>query len=241
MKSWLFFILVSLPLIVQAHSWVEHEVDDPILDGEKCLVHVVDSFGSYVYSLPSKYDLVFWPFTDENGIWFCEKSGFTAIIDDFAKLSPAEKKKIKEFLLANPPQNLAIRDKLELLENVYALRETEAAFDNRLHRILARWYQNLGDLDKANGYRKKVLADIEVFLDGELSELQRLNYLYIAANYTKQFGNEKASQNYLTELGLTLGSLKSQEAKNFADYLKELAKDTQFIQVGGVLDPVLPK
>jgi hypothetical protein len=241
MKSWLFFILMNFPLLVQAHTLAKHEVDDPILDGEKCLVQSQASVGSYIYSLPSKYDLVFWPLTDENGIWFCEKSGFTAIIDDFAELRPAERKNIKEYLLANPPRNSAINAKLELLENIYALRDTEAGFNNLLHRVLARWYQNIGDLDKANNYRKKALADIEVLLDGKLSELQRLTYLYIAANYTKQFGNEKASQNYLTELMLTVASVKSQDAKNFADYLNELAKDTQFIQVGGVLDPVMPK
>ena len=90
MKVVISLLLIFCPLAVYSTTWGELEVDDPILEGEKCAVHQPASYGSYIYRWPSKYDQVFWPLTDSHGIWFCQESGFTAFIDDFADLSPEE-------------------------------------------------------------------------------------------------------------------------------------------------------
>jgi len=241
MKLAPFLIFLSLPVIVQATTWGESEVDDPILEGKKCSVHEPASYGSYIYNWASKYDQVFWPLTDQHGIWFCKESGFTAFIGDFSEISPSEVAKIKGYLLKNPPADSTIETKLEFLEKIYSLRVTDEAFNNRLLRALARWHQDLGNLDKANNYRKEALAGIELSLRGELGEIQRLEYLYLAASYTRQFGDEKASENYLSKLNSSLGEVEGEDAKGFAEYLKKLSTDTEYIKAGGVLDPELPE
>lgn len=237
MKKVYFLILVFIPLAVRATTWGESEVDDPILKGETCSVHEPMSYGGYIYNWPSKYDQVFWPLTDPNGIWFCEKSGFTAFIGDFEGLSTEEVQEIKQFLSDNPPKDSSIQTKLFLLEKLYSMRKTEKAFKNRILRVMARWYQDLGELDKANEYRKVALDSIKSDLEGELGEYQKLEYLYLAANYTKQFGNDEESGKYITLLKDVIAGVKDEEVKGFAEYLSELVENTKYITQGGALDP----
>jgi hypothetical protein len=110
----LLYILLVFPISTQATTWGETEVDDPILDGEKCSVHEPASWGGYIYRWPSKYDQVFWPLTDIHGIWFCENSGFTAFIGDFDELSDIEVGHIKELLKAEYKPPVTIESKLAL-------------------------------------------------------------------------------------------------------------------------------
>ncbi len=241
MKLASFIFLMILTSVTKATTWEEAEVEDPILEGEKCSVHNPASYGSYIYHWPSKYDQVFWPLTDHHGIWFCEKSGFTAFIGDFSGLSSGEIAKIKEYLLENQSKDSSIQTKLLLLEEIYSLRSTDNVFNNRLLRVLARWYQDLGDLDKASAYRRTAFSDIQLQLEGELDEYQRLEYLYLAANYSKYFGDQIASEKYISELISSIDNVKSEEVKGFAEYLRELYPDTNYINEGGVLDPELPE
>ncbi|QSX33321.1 hypothetical protein JYB87_16590 [Shewanella avicenniae] len=229
------------PLSAHATTWSPTEVTDPIVAGAKCQVHEPISYGGYIYNWPSKYDQVFWPLTDENGIWFCEKSGFTAFIGDFDKLTAAERDRIGAFLNDNPPKDSAIETRLALLEHIYALRDTSASFKNRLLRVIARWHQNLGNLEQANQYRQQALAQIKTALAGQLDAYQRLEYLYLAANYSKQFGDDAAADAYLKQLHDAIANADDEQSKNFAAYLNELAPESKLITAGGVLDPLAPK
>lgn len=232
---------MTITLVAKATNWSESKVDDPILEGEKCSVHQPISYGGYIYSWPSKYDQVYWPLIDPNGIWFCEKSGFTAFIEDFSGLSPSELKKIKNYLTKNPPKDSSIQTKLSLLEKIYSMRNTDKAFDNQLLRVLARWYQNLEELDKANSYRKRAFSTIQKELKTEQDEYQKLEYLYLAANYSKQFGDQETSDKYISQLVSSIDNVNDENNKGFAKYLRKLYPDTNYIVEGGVLDPVLPE
>jgi hypothetical protein len=194
MKTWIWLLAVCYSGASLATTWSEKEVDDPIVDGAKCHVHVPLSYGSYIYHWPSKYDQVFWPLVDELGLWFCEESGFVAFISDFDGLAHRERKEIHSFLENNYAGSADTRKKLELLEGIYALREKDSAFSNMLNRVLARWYQDLEEYDKANEYREVALGQIRSQLNGELSDEVRLEYLYVACNYDVFFGNGSSTR-----------------------------------------------
>lgn len=224
-----------------ATTWTRTEVNDPILKGEKCTVHQPASYGGYIYHWPSKYDQVYWPDTTKNGLWFCQKSGFTALIGDFNGISNPEIELIRAYLRDNAPKDDSIQSKLVLLEGVYALRKTDDSFDNMLLRILARWYQSLGNLDKANNYRKKALDGIVLALQKDLEKIQKIEYLYLAANYSRQFGMNKASDDYLRNLASAIEDFENTDESGYASYIKKLSMDTQYIKAGGVLDPEIPE
>ena len=90
--------LVLLPYDANSTTWGSSDVSDPIKEGENCSVQKPMSWGSYIYQWPSKYDQVFWPQTTENGIWFCESSGFIALINDFEGLTIKTKERINKYL-----------------------------------------------------------------------------------------------------------------------------------------------
>jgi len=239
MRIFALIIAMSVSTLAHATTWGSTEVDDPIIEGEKCVVHQPKSSGSYIYNWPSKYDLVFWPLTNANGIWHCSGSGFTAFIGDFKEMSADEKDRIKIYLKKNPPKDHEIGTQLKLLEAIYGLREKDAVFKNKLLRVLARWYQSLDQLKLANNYREKALKDIVVQLKASLPEHQRLEYLYIATNYARQLGEEVESDRYLAQLKAMFDSVTDEKAKGAANYLKHILPDSRYIQPGGKIDPAI--
>ncbi len=133
----IFTVLTFIVTDISATTWGETDIDDPILKGEKCKVQQPMSSGSYIYQWPSKYDRVFWPLTVKSGIWFCEKSGFIALIGDFKRLSDKDKSRIAVYLKSNLRDFKNISSRLKYLEKIYSLRESENEFNNKLLRVLA--------------------------------------------------------------------------------------------------------
>ena len=221
-----------------ATTWTYTEVEDPIAPGKSCLVQEPASYGGYIYEWPSKYDLVFWPFTDPAGIWHCEHSAFTALIGDFENLSESEIAAIRTYLASNYNGGDDLETRLALLEDTYLLRKKDAHFNNRLLRILAQMYQLTGNVGRANGYRRKAYEQLKTLLEDDLSDLARLEYLYLAANYARQFGDAPASDRYLAQFENTINGISDPELSGHVEYLSELAEQTRLIRPGGMLGPV---
>lgn len=220
-----------------ATTWARDRVDDPVMDRANCDVQTPMSSGSYVYRWPSKYDHVFWPIVDEAGIWFCERSGFTAFIGDFDGVTDAEREAIRAYLAEHYTGSADLRTKLALMEGIYALRDKDAAFRNTLLRALARWHQDLGDLEKANDYRRQALAQIRTLLEGELPTAERLEYLYVSCNY-EVFLEGADAAGCVARLHAALDANTDEALSGYVDYLRELVEDTPRIRPGGRLDPV---
>lgn len=226
---------------VMAHTFMETEVEDPILPGKTCSVHEVTSYGSYIYHGPSKYDLVFWPMTVDEGTWHCEHSGFTALANDF-DLTDKERHAIGDYLASAYDGETDAELRLALLEGVYGLRDKDAHFRNMLLRMLARRYQDLGHIDKANAYRLTAWQQMKELLKTDLEPRRRFEYLLISANYARQAGDAVASDEYLQALhdegAKAKEGLEDQhELVGQVDYLLAAAADTVQITPGGQLEP----
>jgi len=234
--SSLFITLLYYP--AQATTWAEQEVADPINQDEVCDVSSPMSYGSYIYQWPSKYDQIFWPKTDPNGIWFCEKSGYIAFMEDFDNLSKDDITRISQYLSENQLDNHTPKDKLKHLEALYALRELDQAKKIQLLRTFAYLNEGLENLAKANALRERALVEIENQISLELEEGQRLEYFYLAANYHRQFGHTEKSDQYIEKLLAAIDGLKDEQLSGFAKYLSELVKETPKISAGGILRPI---
>ncbi len=244
MKTKLILMFVgSLALTSAAYSttWGEREVADPILPGETCKVREPISYGGYIYHWESKYDQVFWPLIDVEGIWHCEKSGFMALIGDFG-LSPDEVLRIKAFLDTHPITPVSREDKLARLDALYALRDKDLDYQNIINRVLARQYQSVKDYETANRYRAEAFATIEeILVQPDLDLAKRAQYLYLGVNYARQLGEMEASEEYLRRLHIVMTDGRGTEAGHFIEYVEELLPDSQYITPGGRLDPELPE
>lgn len=230
----------SIP--ASATTWVPVTRDDPILPGEHCEVSEPASWGSYIYQWPSKWDQVFWPFVDSHGLWSCAESGFVAFIGDFEGISDDERERIANYLQANPVDaegGLALRPLLDRLEAIYALRDKEDAFRLRLLRVLAYWHENaLDDPEAARRYRGRALEGIRHALeDPDLDPPRRMEYLFVAAAYSRWLGDVPASDEFILDLDVAIDAHGSGEAVDYAQYLSELARALPRITPGSRLAP----
>lgn len=232
------YLALLLSINATATTWVESEVDDPILAGETCQVSEPASYGSYIYHWPSKYDQVFWPYTDPHGIWNCEASGFVGLIGDFA-LTEQEKTSIASYLTSRRSAPGTIEETLTALEGVYALRDLDIHGKNHLKRLLARWYQELGNTDKATQYRQAALEEIRDMLagaeSGAIDEYQHLQYLYLAAAYSHTLDHPAQSQAYHIAFEQLVSGIKQPDNLDFADYLSEILQDISKMPRNGEL------
>jgi hypothetical protein len=224
--------------VLQAHAttWFPKTVPDPFAAGKECKVAEWGSYGGYIYSWPSKYDQVFWPYTDDAGIWYCESSGFAAFVHDFDKLKEGERAAIAAFLKEHPGAVAPGADRLKRIEALYALREEDAQFRVFLLRLLAYKYEDLGDLDAAKAYRTRAFAAMQDALAAGVDEKTRLEYLYVCANYARKLGQPGKSDEYLEQLHAA-ASKAQPESRSYADYLEKLAVETPNIGPDGKLAP----
>jgi len=112
---------VGICVSAAATQLVPTEIDDPFADAQ-CDASEVMSYGSYIYSWPSKYDGVYWPFTDELWIWLCESSGYLSFGSDFDSLSDVDRERISEFLTSAPPVDFSSLDqRLDRLAEIYKI------------------------------------------------------------------------------------------------------------------------
>lgn len=234
-------VLACLAGSASATTWGSLEVDDPIEPGATCAVSSPASYGSYIYHWPSKYEQVFWPLTDRQGIWFCPASGFTSFLHDFDDLEPEQVLRIRQFLSVHyqPAEGeIELPRLLDLLEPIYRLRNKGAEFDTRLLRVLAYWNETeMGNQLKADGYRRRALAAMENALQSKLEPQRRWEYLLVSAAYRREFGDAAVAQGMLNILGNELKANEDEELKDYADYLQALIVDLDHIKPGGAFIP----
>jgi hypothetical protein len=224
----------------RATTWAEPEpVPDPVRERATCQVARPMSSGSYIYQWPSKYDQVFWPLTDPNGIWFCQESGFTAFIDDF-KLTADERAALATELASYKPiKRPTLRQKLALLQKSYGARSVDARMKIRLWRVLAYYHETeLGDPGAASVFRRQALDMIEAAMRTDLPEGDRLEYLFVSAVYSREFGDLEKSRATVRSLEEALKANQNEKLEGFVEYLTELKNDIDKIVPGGALVPV---
>ena len=77
------------PAAPLAITWSPKEFECPVCKTKNIFL-VWGSYGSYIYEFPSKYQLVFWPYTDDAAWYSCKKCRLTIFMGDFDTI-PAEK------------------------------------------------------------------------------------------------------------------------------------------------------
>lgn len=215
---------VALFTLVSQHAagttWGKSTVKDPI-SGARLTVAEPASFGSYIYDWPEKSDQVFWPYTDDNWLWFSEKTGFIAFGDDFAKVDDATRESLRQWLLANFDRRAPPRTRLERLrwaERVYQARGMNDEFWCRFLRLMA--FETRSDRDQSNQYAARALPLLAAELAAATGVGPKLQALYLLSEYNRRIGNVGESDRFL-EL------LKSMEAgeklAGFKNYLIEIA------------------
>lgn len=233
---------VSVSAVALATTWARDDQDDPFSDGQ-CVASSPMSSGSYIYRWPSKYELVFWPYTDPNWIWFCPESGYVAFGSDF-ELEEAERQRVGLLLAENrtawrvedwpgvDDENAAyaVAEHTEILSALEAVARVRDGTDwGFMNRVLAQWH--ISDRSRADAYRREALAIIDATLDTK-SGLERGEALYLSGAYHLWFGDRELAEARFADIASLEWTNDNGEPQTGMPYLEGLAEEV----LGGALD-----
>ncbi|MDH4185148.1 MAG: DUF2225 domain-containing protein [Nitrospinota bacterium] len=227
----IFLFLLFFPTTGRATTWAEAKLTDPIGGGE-CISHDVVSYGSYIYNWPSKYDMVFWPYTDQNFISYCPDSGYAAFNGDFAKLTDADKARLSDWLKANRkketthPQDL---QSLDWLERLYTQRGMDDEFWSFFFRLRAYSFAEEGDQAKSLAYVRKAYPLIEKSLSKDLKESELLSAYYLMGEYNRRLGDKKKAEEYFAKAKTAEYTDEDGNKKIGHPYILDLIEESQTV------------
>lgn len=229
-----FALVAALFTNALAITWFPKEFTCPV-DNEKNTFMVVGSYGSYIYTYPSKYQWLFFPFTDSPTYYTCKKCHLTTYMWDFDEIPKekiAELKKVLAGVKVSKPfkeyTELPVTERLEIMEKVYAVLETDDAWWERFHRVKGYHYGREGKPEKALEARKKSLELTGKFLKDPKSKTPQKLLYYISGAMKHFTGDDKGALEDLQKALATKyeeNGLKPEELKNAEDGLNERLKD----------------
>lgn len=229
------FLLTSLFAINSfAITWFPEEFTCPI-DNTKNTFLVIGSYGSYIYSYPSKYQWLFFPRTDSPTFYLCKKCHLATYMWDFDKL-PKDKLPELKIVLENVKVSKAFKEyteipvteRLEIMEKVYsALGKDESWWEN-FYRMKGYHYGKEGNAAKAAEARKKSLELIQKDLKNEKSKTPKKLLLYISGAMKHFLNDDKGALEDFqkaTETKYSEEGAKTEDVKAAEEGINERLKD----------------
>lgn len=154
------------------------------------------SYGGYIYQWPSKYQYVFWPYTDDASVYCCPNCHYAAFMCDFNNI-PNDKIDTVQAVLqsltidtkGNEYRQIPVTTRLEIAEKIYQVLGRDTKFWCRFYRIMGYHYDAGGHKRKTLKSRgKALLLANEMVNDTTYSGQEKENLLIIASmfNYMNQ-------------------------------------------------------
>jgi hypothetical protein len=232
------FSIALLVAVVTVNSfgitWFPQDFNCP-LDNHKNTFLVVGSYGSYIYSYPSKYQWLFFPRTDSPTYYTCKKCNLTTFMWDFDKLPKDKLDAIRKALVGvkvskdfKKYTELPVPERLEIMEKVYSVLGKGEEWWEDFYRIKGYHYGRSGDETRAAEARRKSLALIEKELNKPKSSAPTKMLLYISGSMKHFLGDDKAA---LDDLNRALStkyanpSESAEDVKGAEEGLNERLKD----------------
>jgi hypothetical protein len=206
-----------------AITWFPKEFTCPV-DNQKNTFLVVGSYGSYIYSYPSKYQWLFFPQTDSPTFYICKKCHLTTYMWDFDKLPKDKLPELKKILASvkvsktfKEYTELSVTERLEIMEKVYFVLGKDEEWWESFYRVKGYHYGKEGNAAKAAEARRKSLELVQKELKNEKSQAPKKLLFYVSAAM-KHFLND--DQGALEDLQKALAT-KYQEKNAKPEELQE--------------------
>lgn len=217
-----------------AITWFDKDFNCP-LDGEKNTFMVVGSYGSYIYSYPSKYQWLFFPRTDSPTYYTCKKCYLTTFMWDFDEL-PKDKFADLRAALKNVTiskafkkyTELPVTERLEIMEKVYKVLRKDDQWWEDFYRIKGYHYGGAGETAKAAEARKRSLELLQKDLKGTDERSPRKLIFYMSGAMKHFLNDDKGAIEDLEKALATKYAEKAgkaEEMKQAEDGLNERIKE----------------
>lgn len=187
---WTFFFLAVLGSLARQAPGITYatvEVVCPICQTKNTFTTWASS-GGYVYFWPSRFQMVFWPYTDPVGTYHCRNCHYSVFEWDFA--NPPEEKlaAIRQLLQsvscprhADDYLKMPVSDRLAIAEQVYRLFEPDERFWCSFYRVLGYHLHEEGRKKEAAEARRRALKLAHQLLQQAELEGERKEILAITA------------------------------------------------------------
>ena len=221
-------------------TWFPQEFECPVCK-TKNIFMVVGSYGSYIYADPSKYQLVFWPYTDTPSWYSCKKCRLSVFMEDFADIPPGKIADLRKMLettslpaqpergtkesMKDPPYlDVPTVLRISVAEKVYqTLGKTDDEFWNHFYRVLAYHHDGNKKTAEAEQARRKSIALTEKLLKTQ-SEGKRKELLYILGAMRHFVGEDTAALKALEQAGTLTYRDNEQPAERSTGYDQYLSQ-----------------
>ena len=227
-------LFLSLVLPVAAITTVEVEVVCPVCRTKNKFLDYA-SWGSYIYSYASKFQLLFWPHTSSSTIYSCKKCHLSLFMWDF-KDFPNGKIAETERLLApvklsgeyKSYTDIPASEKLQVAEPVYRLLGRDDDFWAHFYRLRGYYLALEKKPAEAAEARRHSLEIVNRMLQDPALVGRRKEFLVLSAamhHFLKE--DDQALADLRTASGLTFSDEKigSEKSRNFDGYLTALIKE----------------
>lgn len=226
-------------------TWFPAEIECPICKTKNIFLEV-GSYGNYIYQYPSKYQLIFWPFTDSPSWYSCKKCRYTNFMGTFAKPAAEKIPELRKVLaeVSLPPQKdlaekeardrppylaLPVSARMLVAEKVErTLGNMDDEFWSHFYRVLGYHFAVEGNSAEADGARRKSLELTEKMLADPKHEVKRKELLYVAAamkHFLRQDDDAKKLLNEAGALSYANKALEGEQDKGYDAYLSKLIEE----------------
>jgi hypothetical protein len=186
-------------LNVLGTTWVNKEFVCPVCK-IKNTFGVVASWGTYIYEWPSKYQLIFWPLTDEHVLYSCKKCYLSVFMGDFDNLPQNKLPEVQNALKGVEIKGnykhytgIPMSERLEVAEKVYAVLQKGDDFWLQFYRVKGYHYASEKNQTKADEARKKAIDLATRMLNDKDPPLQKKELWLISGAMKHFLGDDKGA------------------------------------------------
>ncbi len=157
------FILISSFSYAQI-EWSKEKVKCPICSHEQHVLIPVQNIANQ--DIEAQYQLIFFPFTEHQSVYTCNKCRYSALMDDFFNVDSNYVNKLEEIEIDiaglavgrfKSYINIDVTNRLLIAEKYYETKNLDAEFWCRFYRICAYHFARQDYVQEAREYREKAL------------------------------------------------------------------------------------
>jgi len=181
-------LVVALIINANGTNWFSKEHVCPVCH-EKCTFQEIATYGAYIFTWPSKYQYVFWPFTDFRSVYCCPRCHFSTFLWDFDNIPDDKVGEIRTYLSGVKLekkfwnyQDVPIITRLDIARHVYTILGRDKEFWCRFYRILGYHYDHEKNASEAREARTVSMnLARQMIADTAYRGREKENYVIMAA------------------------------------------------------------
>jgi len=219
-------LAVALDLL--AITVVPVKVKCPIC-GQENDFYTYASSGSYVYSWPSKFQMVFWPHTDATSLYICKRCHYAAWMWDFKQDGPEKAAELRGILTAftdiptfDKYSQVSMSVRLRIAERVYQVLGKDDEFWSRFYRIQGYHLAVEKKVEEAKQARVKARDLLSKLANDPKQTPHRKEFLVSLAAMQHFLGDDPAALETLAKARNETFSEPGKDMQGYNEYLNKL-------------------